>query len=144
VVKDKGKAKLERTLVMVPMFRDLPKRHLRKLAGYCEVGEYMSGSSIVKKGEPGDAFYVVLAGQAKVTSGRTFLGRLLPGDHFGEIAVLDGGMRSATVTSETPMTLLILRRAELLKALKDDPDLARHMMVELAKMIRRVNDSISQ
>jgi len=143
-VAKKDKAKLEDVIVMVPLFRGLPKRHLKKVAGLCEVGEYMAGASIVKKGEPGDAFYVVLSGQAKVTSGRTFLGRVLPGDHFGEIAVLDGGVRSASVISETPMTLLILRRVDLLKALKDDPELARHMMVELAKMIRRVSDSISQ
>jgi CRP-like cAMP-binding protein len=140
-VAKKDKAKLEEVLAMVPMFRALPKRHLRKLAGLCEVGEYMADASIVKLGEPGDAFYVVLSGQAKVTVGRRFIARLLPGDHFGEIAVLDGGTRSATVKSETPMTLLILWRADLLRALKDDAELSMRMMVELAKMFRRLSSS---
>ncbi len=140
----KDKAKVEEVLAMVPMFRDLPRRHLRKLAGLCEVGEYMADASIVKQGEPGDAFYVLLSGQAKVTVGRRFIARLLPGDHFGEIAVLDGGTRSATVKSETPMTLLILRRADLLRALKDDAELSMQMMVELAKMFRRLSSSNTQ
>jgi CRP-like cAMP-binding protein len=139
-----AKPKLEDVLELVPMFRGLSKRQLRHLASLCEVGDYMAEHSIVKKGDPGDAFYVVLTGQAKVTVGKRFLVRLLPGDHFGEIAVLDGGPRSATVTSETPMTLLILRRADFLKALRDDPDLAAHMMEELAGMIRRVSDSQTQ
>lgn len=139
-----AKSKLEDVLGLVPMFRGLSKRQLRQLAGLCEIGDFMANHSIVRQGEPGDAFYVILTGQAKVTSGRKFLGRMLPGDHFGEIAVLDGGPRSATVTSETPMTLLILHRDDFLKALRDDPELAAHMMSELAGMIRRVSSSQTQ
>jgi CRP-like cAMP-binding protein len=69
---------------------------------------------------------------------------MIPGDHFGEIAVLDGGERTATVTSETPMTLVILRRKDLLKALRSDPNLSLQLMTELAKMIRRVSKSTTQ
>jgi CRP-like cAMP-binding protein len=133
--------KLEAVLAYVPLFHDLSKREVKKIASLCDVGDYMAGASIVKQGDPGDAFYVVLKGQAKVTSNGRFIGRLVPGDHFGEIAVLDGGDRTATVLSETPMTLVILRRKELLKALRDDADLSLHMMTELAKMIRRVTKS---
>jgi CRP-like cAMP-binding protein len=139
-----AKPKLENVLGLVPMFRGLSNRQLKNLASLCEVGDYMADHSIVRQGEPGDAFYVVLTGQAKVTAGRRFLGRVLPGDHFGEIAVLDGGPRSATVTSETAMTLLILRREDFRKALRDDPDLAAHMMSELAAMVRRVSSSQTQ
>src|SRR5947208_1972922 len=126
------------------MFHELSKREIRKVAALCDVGDYMAGASIVKQGEPGDAFYVVLNGQAKVSTNGRFIGRMIPGDHFGEIAVLDGGERTATVTSETPMTLVILRRKDLLKALRSDANLALHMMTELAKMIRRVSKSTTQ
>ena len=136
--------KLEAILAYVPLFHDLSKREIKKLAALCDVGDYMSGAAIVKQGDPGDAFYVVLKGQAKVTSNGRFIGRLVPGDHFGEIAVLDGGERTATVTSETPMTLVILRRKQLIKALRDDADLSLHMMTELAKMIRRATKSSTQ
>jgi CRP-like cAMP-binding protein len=64
---------------------------------------------------------------------------MVPGDHFGEIAAIDGGDRSATVTSETPMTLAVMTRPALLKALRDDPDIAYHLMTELARMFRQVS-----
>ena len=133
-----AKAKLDEVLGYVPLFRDLPKRHLKQLASLCEVAEYMPDAAIVKQGEPGDAFFVVLKGQAKVTVNNRFVQRLLPGDHFGEIAVLDGGERAATVRSETPMQLVILTRRDLMKALKADPSLSVNLLTELAKMIRRV------
>jgi CRP/FNR family cyclic AMP-dependent transcriptional regulator len=136
--------KLEDVLALVPMFHGLPKRHLKHVAGLCEIGEYMANASIVKQGEMGDSFYVVLSGQAKVLVGKRFATRLLPGDHFGEIAVLDPGERTASVISETPMTLAILHRAQLQQALREDPELALHMMSELAKMFRRLSDSTTQ
>ncbi len=136
--------KLEDVLQHVPMFRGLTRRQLKHLAGLCEVADYMAGHSIVREGDPADSFYVVLSGQAKVMQGKKLLIRMVPGDHFGEIAVLDGGERTATVTSETPMTLLLLRRKELMKALADDPQLAHKMMIELARMIRRVSTSHTQ
>lgn len=136
-----AKPKLEDVLALVPMFRDLSRRQLKNLASYCEVGDYMAGAAVVKKGDPGDAFYVLLTGQAKVTDGKRFLVRLLPGDHFGEIAVIDGGPRTASVTTEAPSTLLILSRADFRAAMLGDPELAYHMMGELARMFRRVSAS---
>lgn len=133
-----AKTKLEDVLALVPMFRGLSRRQLKYVAGFCEVADFMAEYSIVREGEDGDSFYVVLTGQAKVAIGKRTIGQLTSGDHFGEIAILDGGPRSATVTSETPMKLLILRRADLVKALRGDPELALHMMKDLAQMVRRV------
>ncbi len=131
--------KLEEVLSYVPLFRSLTKRQLKHLASLCTVADYMPGAAIVKEGTNGDAFYVVLTGEAKVTANKRFIRRLVPGDHFGEIAALDGGARSATVTSETPMTLAVMSRKSLLKALRDDPDIAYFLMAELARMFRRVS-----
>jgi CRP/FNR family transcriptional regulator, cyclic AMP receptor protein len=136
-----AKPKLDEVLGYVPLFHDLPKRHLKQLASLCDVAEYMPDAAIVKEGEPGDAFFVVLKGQAKVTVHNRFVQRLLPGDHFGEIAVLDGGERTATVRSETPMQLVILTRRDLMKALKADPSLSVNLLAELSKMIRRLTKS---
>jgi len=70
------------------------------------------------------------------------VGRVLPGDHFGEISLLDGGARSASVVSETPVTLLRIQHEDFLKALVRDPPLAMALMVGLARMIRRVDRSL--
>ena len=131
--------KLENVLAYVPLFRGLSKRQLKHLAGLFDVSDYMADAAIVREGTKGDAFYIVIAGQAKVTSNKRFIARLMPGDHFGEIAALDGGERSATVTSETPMTLAMMSRKALLKALRDDPELAHQLMAELARMFRRAS-----
>lgn len=129
--------KLEAVLSYVPLFRGLTKRQLKHLASYCKVADYMADAVIVKEGTDGDAFYVVLKGQAAVRAGGTFLARLVPGDHFGEIAALDGGPRSASVTSETPVTLATMSRSSLLRALHDDPEISLKLMEELARMFRR-------
>jgi CRP-like cAMP-binding protein len=131
--------KLEKVLEHVPLFRDLSKRQLKHLASLFRVSDYMADAAIVREGTNGDAFYVVLAGEAKVTANRRFIQRMVPGDHFGEIAAIDGGPRSATVTSETPMTLAVMSRKSLLKALKDDPQLSHHLMSELARMFRKAS-----
>jgi CRP/FNR family cyclic AMP-dependent transcriptional regulator len=144
VGRTKPKVALEEVLAQVPLFRGLSKRHLRHLASLCDVADYMADHSIVRQGDAGEAFYVVLAGQAKVTVGRRFVSRLLSGDHFGEIALLDGGPRTATVTSETPMTLAILQRPEFTKALRGDADLAYAVARELAQLFRRLSNSANQ
>ena len=132
--------KLQDVLVYVPLFRGLSKRQLRHLAGLFEIQDYMAGAAIVREGTNGDAFYVILEGQAKVTSKARFVARMVPGDHFGEIAAIDGGERTATVTSETPMKVGVMKRKALLKALHDDPQIAPELAAELARMFRRVTE----
>jgi CRP-like cAMP-binding protein len=134
-----AKIELDEVLSYVPLFRGLKKRQLKHLAGLFTIEDYMADATIVREGTEGDAFYVVISGQAKVTKNRRFIVRLVPGDHFGEIAAIDGGERSATVTSETPMKLAAMSRKALRKALRDDPELSHHLMAELARMFRRAS-----
>jgi CRP-like cAMP-binding protein len=75
--------------------------------------------------------------------GRT-VHRILPGDHFGEISLIDGGDRTATVLTETPMTLLMIDRKPFLKMLADDPDVTVSLLEGLARMIRRVDRSLAR
>ncbi len=134
--------KLDVVLAAVPLFDGLPRRHLKRLANLAEVADYMADHTIVREGEAGDAFYVVLAGQAKVTSNGKLVNRILPGDHFGEISLLDGDVRTATVASETPMTLLMLSRARFLKAIREEPDMALNLLASLAKQVRRTTRTL--
>ena len=67
-----AKQKLEPVLAAVPLFEGLTKRHLKKLASIAEMANFMKGAKVVKEGDPGDSFYVVLVGEAKVSvKGRT-------------------------------------------------------------------------
>ena len=129
-------------LAAVPLFDGLSKRQLRAIADLAEVAQYMAGASLVKEGEPGESFFVILTGQAKVTvRGRT-VHRAIPGDHFGEISLLDGGPRTASVVSETPLTVLMIERKDFQKLLRKDPPLAMQLLKSMARAIRRVDRSL--
>jgi CRP/FNR family cyclic AMP-dependent transcriptional regulator len=139
-----AKAKLDAVIASVPLFESLSKRHLKKLAGLTSTVEYDAGDTVIQEGEPGDSFFVTVSGQAKVLSGGKTLHKLIPGDHFGEISLLDGRPRSASVVAETPLSLLRLPRGSFLRLIKEDADLARALLASLARMVRRVDRSLAR
>ena len=139
-----AKAKLDAVIASVPLFGSLTKRHLKKLAGLTSTVEFDAGDTVIQEGEPGDSFFVTVSGQAKVVAGGKTVHRLIPGDHFGEISLLDGRPRSASVVAETPLSLLRLPRASFLRLVKDDADLARALLASLARMVRRVDHSLAR
>lgn len=139
-----AKPKLDAMLAAVPLFEGLSKRQLKQVAKLATLVEHPAGATIVKQGGPGESFMAVVSGQGKVqVSGKT-VGRVLPGDHFGEISLLDGSSRTASVVAETPMTLLRIQHENFLKALVEDSPLALALMVGMARMIRRVDRSIAR
>jgi CRP-like cAMP-binding protein len=105
---------------------------------------YMEGARVVKEGDDGDSFYVIMSGQAKVVSrSGKVLARLLPGDFFGEISLLDGGRRTATVIGETPMVMIMVRRGRFHRMLAQDPSITVSMLKEVARRLRRMERSVS-
>jgi CRP/FNR family transcriptional regulator, cyclic AMP receptor protein len=121
----------------LPLFAGVGKRHLRKIASLAEVKEFEPGDFVVVKDEPADAFYLILGGRAKVL-GRSRSRTLGIGDYFGEMALLDGGPRSATVTAVDELQTMRLRRRPFLKLLESEPKIAIAMLAELSGRIRRV------
>ena len=108
-------------LAAVPLFSDLPPRHLKRIADLAEEVRFEAGNPIVLEGAPGGTFFVILEGEAKVTrKGRT-INRLYPGDFFGEVSLLDGGPRTASVVAETPIVAVRLFRKEFSKLIATDP-----------------------
>ncbi len=100
---------------------------------------FMEGATIVREGEPGDTFYVVVEGEAKVkdAKGRT-LSRLIPGDFFGEISLMDGGPRTATVVAETNLTALALSRKDFGALLQSEPKVTVGLLKHAATLLRRL------
>ena len=99
----------------------------------------MEGAAVVRIDDPGDTFYVILEGEAKVVarSGRV-LSRLYPGEFFGEISLLDGGPRTASVVAETPLLLSGLPRGAFQKLLMAEPAVAAKLLQHSAAMLRRI------
>ncbi len=128
----------------IPLFEGLSKRQLKLVADLAEVASFMAGASIVREGDEGESFFVVLQGQAKVTVGGRTVHRVLPGDHFGEISLLDGDARTASVVSETPMTMLMISRKNLNQLLLKDPVLSLELLKSLARALRRIDRSLAR
>jgi CRP/FNR family cyclic AMP-dependent transcriptional regulator len=127
----------------VPLFSDLSARHLRRIAELAEEVRYATGDPVVQEGQPGGTFYVILEGAAKVTRKGRKLNELYPGDFFGEVSLLDGGPRTATVTAETPLVAIRLFRGEFSKLIAADPEIGRKIIAELAARIRRTHRSVT-
>ena len=128
-------------LAGVPLFSELSRRHLHRLADLADTARYPSGRVIVEAGRPGNAFFVLAVGGAKVYRGKLPTGRPIarfgPGDFFGEMALLDGGPRSATVVADGDVTAIRLTRSAFQKVLKSEPSIAFGVMRELAARLRK-------
>ncbi len=130
-------------LQQVPLFEPLSRRDVRKVATLAKVRRFERGVPIVIAGRPGDAFYVILDGQVSVgVPGRrgTRLGR---GDYFGEMALLDGAPRSATVTALSEVQVLEIGRAVFARMLKQEPQLSVALLKTLAGRVRALERSAS-
>jgi CRP/FNR family transcriptional regulator, cyclic AMP receptor protein len=134
---------LTTVLGAVPLFHDLTAKQLRKVVELAEVARFMAGATLVKQGDIGDSFYVVLTGQAKVVANKRTVNHLLPGDHFGEISLLDGGPRSASVLAETEMTLVIITQKGFLALLAKDPEITICLLEGMARTVRRLDRSLA-
>ncbi len=127
----------------VPLFESLSSKQLKKVAELAVIARFMAGATIVKQGVIGDSFYVVLTGQCKVVANGRTIHRLMPGDHFGEISLLDGGERSASVVAETPMTLLEITQKQFLGMLSKDPEITVALLAGIARAVRRMDRSLA-
>lgn len=129
-------ALVEEALSHAPLFAEIPKRHLRSIARVTRVSSHPAGRSIVQEGTEGSALYVLLEGDAKVVrKGRT-VARLGPGDFFGEISLIDGGPRTASVVAQTPIRSLKLEGQDFRRVVGTEPQLALRIMQTLAARLR--------
>lgn len=121
------------------LFRDLDEQELMRLGRICHRKVVQAGTSVICEGEAGDDFYLVLAGRAEVTTGGTRLVTVNPGEHFGEMALLDEPSRSADVRALTEMVLMSIGRADFDRLLREDPTLGNKVLFNLLRfMARRV------
>ena len=97
-------------LRLVPLFAGMSDRSFEAIAGVASPIAFSTGEAIVRQGEPGDAFFIIVTGRARVDRNETTLRELGPGDFLGEIALVDGGTRTATVTALEPIQAVTVKR----------------------------------
>ena len=84
-------------LVQVPLFESLSRRHLKKIAEHADEVSFRENETIVEADQPGGTFFVIVEGEVKVLQNERVIARAVPGEFFGEISLLDGGPRTASV-----------------------------------------------
>ncbi|MCX6371870.1 MAG: cyclic nucleotide-binding domain-containing protein [Actinobacteria bacterium] len=122
----------------VPLFETLPERHLRHVARRFAVRRYGSGRVLVREDSKGGSFFLLLAGRVHVQARNGTASDLDPGAHFGELALIDGAPRSATVTSLDQVTVAELPRAAFRRLLQNEPRAAVPMVGSLVALIREL------
>jgi CRP/FNR family transcriptional regulator, cyclic AMP receptor protein len=123
-------------LAEVPLFASLSSRHVRRIAGLARLKRFERGVPVVVAGRPGDAFYVILDGEVSVGVPGRRRNRLAAGEYFGEMALLDGAPRSATVTAEKDVLLLEIGRTAFARLLKEEPAITLALLRSLAARVR--------
>jgi CRP/FNR family transcriptional regulator, cyclic AMP receptor protein len=123
-------------LAEFPLFSRLGTRRLRKLAQEGTFAEFAPGDTVVLTGAPADSFYVILSGKAQAR-GKPNARTLSTGDHFGEMALVDNGRRSATVIATEELHVLRLPRQAFLELLDED-GVALTIVKELGARVRRL------
>ncbi|MDJ0851078.1 MAG: Crp/Fnr family transcriptional regulator [Myxococcota bacterium] len=136
------------SLRTIPLFAAVDDESLAAMGELLIDRRIPKHQTIVEEGLPGDYMYVIREGQVKVTKlsgdGREKILELLgPGDFFGEMSLLDGAVRSASVKSLSETRILALSRNDFLKELRRNPDLAMAVIQELTRRVRQMDEQAS-
>lgn len=126
-------------LAEVPLFAGASKRDLQKIAKASDQVDVAAGRVLVDEGRPGHEFFLILEGSATVKRGTRKVATLGPGDYFGELSLLDRGPRTATVTADTDMNVLVLGQREFLTVLDDVPGMAYKILRVVASRLREAD-----
>lgn len=116
-----------------PLFSNLSDEAFNRVVSVAAQRSFGSGELVFSQGDPGDALYAVVSGRIRISAGtpegkEIFLNIMEAGDTFGEIALLDGGARSATATAIAPSELVSVRREPLFALLEREPRLAIELL----------------
>jgi CRP-like cAMP-binding protein len=128
-------------LARVPLFAHLSKRDLGRIASAADERIYREGQVVVKAGDPGKAFYVIVNGRVRVGKGNRTEAELRSGDFFGELALLDGEARTRNVVALTPLEVIRIERTVFRKLLRKEPNLAIGLLEGMARRTRKILDS---
>jgi CRP-like cAMP-binding protein len=130
------KRELTDLLADVRLFSKCTARQRRTVARHAQTAELPAGVELIREGEPGDALFVIIEGEAVVQQDGVELSRVGPGAYFGELAILDGEPRSATVVAATDVKVAVIGIRMFRTLLREFSDLAEQLLIGLAGELR--------
>ena len=120
----------------VPLFARFDRQHLERLGMLTEEVDVPAGKVLIRQGELGDDLMVLVTGKVAVERDGARLNELGPGDFFGEIALIDHGPRTATVTVVSPSRLLVVNHRDFHALMDEFPQVAATVLLCLAERLR--------
>jgi len=134
-------------LSQIPLFAGLKEKQLKTLANNLTVREYEEEELIITQGKGGQGLFILVEGSANALrtqpdGDQVKVNEFGPKDFFGELALLDDGLRTASVIATSKVKCLVLTRWDFQGILKNEPEMAIDMLVELAKRFRRALETL--
>lgn len=126
-------------LKSVPLFNTLTKKELELVLKQADHLRFSARHTVVRQGTTGEEVWMVIEGELTVNRGGEEVARLGPGDHFGELSVIDARPRDASVVAATPVELLVIGRRRFWALLEGSPTLLRKVLVDLARRLHELD-----
>lgn len=131
------------TLRSIPLFQGMSDRSIEAIDSLAMPITFAPGEALVREGEPGDSFVIIVDGAASVTKGGSALRSLGAGDFLGEISLLDGGVRTATVTATSEVHGLTVDRDGFRRLMDEFPVVRLDIVMALTQRLRTRAPEIS-
>lgn len=122
----------------IPLFSAFDGKKLERLGMLADEVDVPAGKVLMRQGDNGSDMMVLVRGQVSVERDGQRLNTMGPGDFFGEIALVDGGPRTATVTAEAPSSLLVITHRDFHSLMDEFPEVAQQVMNALANRVRHL------
>ena len=123
-------------LAKVSLFEELTTPELRKIAALAKSSTFPTGEAVTVEGTPGGRFHVIESGSAKVVAGGRTRATLGPGDYFGELSLIDGEPRTASVIATEPLQTWSIAEWNFRPLLKAQGSIAYKLLVTLSRRLR--------
>ena len=130
-------------LAQVPLFEGLSRRHLKQIAERADEISFREKETIVEAGQPGGTFFIIVEGEVRVVRGDRTIARAGPGEFFGEISLLDGGPRTASVIADTPVVAIRLFKASFDRVVREEPRVAGKILAVVARRLREAEKTVT-
>ena len=130
-------------LKAVPLFAHCSAKQLEFIATQVEDMDFPAGKVLCHEGQSGGDFFILVTGAADVTRGAKQITKMAAGDFFGEIALVDGGLRTATVTTTAPCRCLVLGPSQFQNVLHQDTEIIHSVMKALTLRVREAGAATS-
>jgi CRP/FNR family transcriptional regulator, cyclic AMP receptor protein len=129
---------VEDAIAQVPMFAQMPEKERKHLAGSFKERTFPAGKVISEVGQEGVGFFIIESGTASVVVGGKLRRKLGPGDFFGEMALIEDWVRTATVTADSDLHCYGLTAWDFRPMVQTHPDVAWALLVTMARRVREI------